>query len=402
MYRHVSGFKRFLLANLWVALSALLGLMQAVIAHWAVVVLLGWPLLSPGLCAVAALLFVGANLAMLPVVRRARLGGGSLRRIARVYMAGGGALVMVGGGVGASWLLLLPPAYWLTGWTFEAIATGDSFRAGSVAFVAIVVTTIFWGFTVGRLRVQRCVVPVVLDGLEPALRGLRIVQISDLHIGNGLEGAGLESLVHRVNELEPDLVALTGDLFDFDPSALEGGARALGALRARLGVFAVLGNHDLYAGAERVAGALAAFAPKLVLLRGSMERLATKTPLYLAGIDDPGEDWTARGIHLESLERIASPLPDDGPTLLLAHRPDVFTQAERLGFDLVISGHTHGGQIALPGWLGHLSLAAMMSDYGRGLYRRGASQLYVNRGAGFAGPPIRLNAAREITILELR
>jgi len=383
-------------------LSALLGLMQALTLHWVLVVPLGGSLPSLGTSLSAVVLLVGANLAMLPVVRRARLSGGVHRRIARGYMTGGGALVMLGSGVGASWLLFLPAAYWHSGRPFEAVLAGDFFRAGSVVFLAVVTATILWGFSVGRYRVQHCFVPVVLAGLAPELRGLRIVQISDLHIGNGLEGAGLEALVRRVNALEPDIVALTGDLFDFDPSALEGGARTLGGLRARLGVFAVLGNHDLYAGAERVAEALAAFAPELVLLRGCVVRLATETPLYLAGIDDPGEDWTARGVHVESLERIASPLPEDGPALLLVHRPDVFTQAARLGFALVIAGHTHGGQIALPGWLGHLSLALMMSDYGRGLYGRGASQLYVNRGAGFAGPPIRLNAPREITTLELR
>jgi predicted MPP superfamily phosphohydrolase len=398
----VAGLLHLLFANLWVVLSALLGLMQALIVHWLLVVLAGQPLPSLETCVAAATLFVAANIAMLPVVRRARLSGGVLRRIARRYMAGGGALVMLGSGVAASWLLFFAPAYWLSGGTFEAAVAGGLFRAGSVFFVGAVAATVFWGFSVGRLRVQHCVVPVVVDGLSSELSGLRIVQLSDLHIGNGLEGAELAALVRRANELEPDLIVLTGDLFDFDPSALEDGARILSGLRAPLGVFVVLGNHDLYTGAERVAGALAAFAPELVLLGGRLERLATEAPLYLAGVDDPGEDWTARGIHLEVLERIASPLPEDGPALLLAHRPDVFTQAARLGFALVIAGHTHGGQIALPKWLGHLSLARLMSDYGRGLYRRGASQLYVNRGAGFAGPPIRLNAPREITTLELR
>jgi len=206
--------------------------------------------------------------------------------------------------------------------------------SGSTAFVGAVSLVIVWGFTVGRLRVQHCRVPVVIEGLRPELRGLRIAQISDLHIGNGLEGASLQALVERVNGLDADLVVLTGDIFDFDPSALEPGARLLGGLRARLGVYAVLGNHDLYTGETRVADALAAFAPKVVMLGGRLEALAAGAPIYLAGVDDPGEDWTARGIHVEVLERLGDSLPGDGPCLLLAHRPDVFAQASRLGFSL--------------------------------------------------------------------
>jgi hypothetical protein len=227
------------------------------------------------------------------------------------------------------------------------------------------------------------------------------VQISDLHVGNGLEDDRLSALVDRINELEPDVVAITGDIFDNDPSFVPDGTRRLGGLRARLGVFAVLGNHDTYTGAELVAEALAANAPGIRLLRGEYARLPLDPPVYLAGVDDPGRDWTARDLQVASLERLAAKRPDDGPVLLLVHRPEVFHQATRLGFPVVLTGHTHGGQIALPLPGGHINPARMVTSFTRGLFRSGDSVMYVNRGVGMAGPRIRFNCRREIATIEL-
>jgi hypothetical protein len=200
--------------------------------------------------------------------------------------------------------------------------------------------------------------------------------------------------------MEADLVALTGDLFDFDPRHVEDGARRLSGLRARLGVFAVLGNHDHYTGRELVAEALVRLAPGVQLLRGDLVRVPGESPFYVAGVDDPGADWTARGVLLEELEALGAALPGDGPVLLLVHRPEAFPQASRLGFPLVLAGHTHGGQLALPG-RGHLNLARIVTRYHRGLYRENGSTLYVNRGIGVAGPAIRFNCPREIATIEL-
>jgi predicted MPP superfamily phosphohydrolase len=243
-----------------------------------------------------------------------------------------------------------------------------------------------------------------MEGLHEDHRGLRIVQLSDLHIGNGMEGARLARLVARTNALEPDVVALTGDLFDFDPSYLEEGTRGLAGLRARLGVFAVLGNHDTYTGSDAVAEALARFAPGIRLLRGEWARLPGEAPLYLAGVDDPGRLWSADGLHWPDLERLAAEHPEDGPSVLLVHRPDAFPEAARLGFHLVLAGHTHGGQLALP-WPGlgeRWNLGRILTPFHRGLFRLERSHLYVNRGAGVAGPAIRIGTRREITTLELR
>ena len=152
---------------------------------------------------------------------------------------------------------------------------------------------------------------------------------------------------------------------------------------------------------ETVAAAFGEWAPNLRLLRKDVVRVPVDFPLYLAGVDDPGVDWAARGLELDALNDVAASCPDDGPTVLLVHRPEAFHQASKLGFQLVLSGHTHGGQLALPIPGGNFNLARLVTPFHRGLYRVNGSTLYVNRGFGFAGPAIRFNCSREIATIEL-
>ncbi len=166
-------------------------------------------------------------------------------------------------------------------------------------------------------------------------------------------------------------------------------------------MYAVLGNHDVYTGTEVVVDALARRAPSLRLLRDERIRLPVDAPLYLAGVDDPGRNWTAQALEFEALETLGSSHPEDGPTVLLVHRPEAFPQASRLGFPLVLAGHTHGGQIALPTPGGRYNLARVITRFSRGTYRENGSLLYVNRGAGFGGPALRFNCPREIATIEL-
>jgi len=154
----------------------------------------------------------------------------------------------------------------------------EFFRVMSIAVVAVLVGMFAWGFTGGQRFVEETRVPIEVRGLHDAHHGLRIVHLSDFHIGNGLEGERLGALVARVNAMDADLVVLTGDLFDFDPRHVEDGARRLGGLRARLGVFAVLGNHDDYTGREYVAESLGRHAPGVCLLRGEVARLPGESP----------------------------------------------------------------------------------------------------------------------------
>jgi predicted MPP superfamily phosphohydrolase len=227
------------------------------------------------------------------------------------------------------------------------------------------------------------------------------VQITDLHIGNHLVGERLSRMVERTNALEPDLIVITGDVFDFDPSFVEDGVRRLSALRARHGVYAILGNHDVYTGVQHVVDGFAAHAPGIRLLRDELVRLPLEAPLYLAGVEDPGPDWSARGVELPAIARLAAERPADGPTLLLVHRPEAFPFAARMGFPLVLAGHTHGGQLALPTPGGPWNLARIVTRFSRGLYRHEESILYVSRGIGVGGPALRVNCPREITTIVL-
>ena len=178
-------------------------------------------------------------------------------------------------------------------------------KSADTPIIATIAGMLLWGFTVGQAYTAHTLLRIPLKDLPETLRGLRIVQTSDLHIGNRMEGRRLQRLVARVNSLDPDLVVVTGDIFDFDPSVLEEGARSLAGLRARYGVFAVLGNHDTYVGSEEVAAAIRDHAPAIRLLRKETVRLPLPKPLYLAGIDDPGQEWTAREVDLPDLEELA-------------------------------------------------------------------------------------------------
>ncbi len=377
------------------------GIAAATLAAWVLLLIGGMAALRPGPLAIAACAAIALNGWGVPRAGLARLRTPIARASTQVYLALGFSLVVVAGIVTATAVLMTFSFLLLAPVGLSSESGFALFRIGSVATAGATAVALAWGFwgEPRRFAVTRIRVP--LPGLDPALTGLRIAHLSDLHIGNGLEDVRLARLVAAVNDLQPDLIAITGDLFDHDPAALDEGARGLASLRAPLGVFAVLGNHDLYTGADAVAAALAAHAPSIRLLRGDHQRLPTTTPFYVAGVDDPGRDWTFRGQGLPAIEKLAAAAPNDGPVLLLVHRPDAFPQAAALGFPLVLAGHFHGGQIALPGAGGRWNVGAALSPFHRGVYRRADSVLYVSRGIGFAGPRIRLGSPPEIALLEL-
>jgi len=393
--------KRVFFENLVLSLGALLGVMQVLVGHWTWVVFGGHDQPPAGVAFTLAGLLVAANVAAILPVRAAARRDGLARRAARLYIAIGLATLLVGFPIALAWAGWLPLAAILEALGVSPKAAIGLFRVATLPVVGTLAFLVAWGFTAGQRKIERTVQRIPLAGLAPALAGLRVVQISDLHIGNGLEGRALARLVEHVNELEPDLIAITGDIFDHDPRFIEEGAKGLAGLTARYGVFAVLGNHDWYTGTERVAAGLATHASNLRLLRGERVRLATPAPFYVAGVDDPGREWTRAKLELPQLEALGRTMPSDGPTLLLVHRPEAFSQAARLGFPLVLAGHTHGGQIALPLPGGHWNPARMLTRFYRGLYEEHRSILYVNRGFGVAGPSIRFNCAREIATIEL-
>jgi len=224
-----------------------------------------------------------------------------------------------------------------------------------------------------------------------ALDGFRIVQISDIHIGPLLGRRFAARLTERVNALAPDLVAVTGDLVDGSVEALREEVAPFGALSAKHGVFFVTGNHDVYSGGESWVGRIRELG--LRVLRN--ERITIAGGFDLAGVDDHRGDW----VHgsTEDLDAALAGRDAERALVLLAHDPGTFRRAARRGVDLQLSGHTHGGQIWPFNYLVRLAV-----PYVAGLHRVGASQLYVSRGSGFWGPPMRLLAPAEITELVLR
>lgn len=264
--------------------------------------------------------------------------------------------------------------------------------------LAVLSATLVFGYTGGQrqLRVTRMGVPV--PGWQG---GLRILQLSDIHVGQNLSMEQLEEFVERANREAPDLVCLTGDIADGPQADIDRFFPVLGRLRARFGVIAILGNHDHYAGADRVEAALVRAGIEVLRDRAVTLHIDGQK-LHVIGLDDRGPDW-ARGMHDdEVLASLLAAAPDNVSRLLLVHRPDVFRHAAREGIALTLAGHTHGGQLAMP-WFGgrRRNLAEFVTRFDRGLFCIGNARLYVNCGLGVTGQRIRLFTPREISVFDL-
>ena len=228
-----------------------------------------------------------------------------------------------------------------------------------------------------------------------ALDGLRIAQISDIHIGPIRGRRFAEQLTRRVNALAADIIAITGDLVDGNVERIGGDVEPFGALHAPLGVYFVTGNHDYFSGARDWTDKVRELG--LRVLRNERVSIETRGAGFdLVGVDDHrGDFWGGEG--REDLEAALAGRDPERPALLLAHDPATFVGAAKRGIDLQLSGHTHGGQIFPFGLLVRLA-----TPFVAGRYRRGDAEIYVSRGTGFWGPPMRLFAPAEITEVVLR
>jgi len=231
-----------------------------------------------------------------------------------------------------------------------------------------------------------------LDALPGAFQGLRVVQISDVHHGLFLPKEWLSEAVRQANRLNPDIIALTGDFVTYSRRNIGPAAELLGRLRARYGVFAVLGNHDFRVDADAVTQALR--RQRIDVLRNRHVTLwFGGESIYLAGVDDYG--------YGADLRRAMRGVPREAASILMAHNPRVIHLASRQGVSLVLSGHTHGGQVNLP-LLGTVyGRSPERLRYKIGWDRMGATQIYVSRGIGTIVLPWRLRCPAEITHLEL-
>ncbi len=236
---------------------------------------------------------------------------------------------------------------------------------------------------------------VVVPHLPAHLNGLRLVHLSDLHRGSPGSEAIIAEAVSRANALEPDITVITGDFVDHSPSDVLPVVRLAAGLRARLGVIAILGNHDYYADATLLASALDA-AGITVLINRSIE---AAPGLWIAGVDDLLEGRP-------DLEATLDAIPGGAATVLLAHHPNVLDEAAPLRDVLMLSGHTHGGQFRVgfptPAMICRLYL---QTRYVHGWYSRGGSKCYVSRGIGTAGGRLlgrRIRCRPEVALHTLR
>jgi len=260
-----------------------------------------------------------------------------------------------------------------------------------------------YGMYIGSEQLDISEQTLSFPGLPPVFDGLSIVQLSDIHAGAFMNGDRMKYFVDIVNGLAPDIVVITGDLINGGSEFIDQSAAALAGLRSRLGSFGVLGNHDFYGPEEYLCEKLDKAGVQMLRNRWHSITLPTSSvPLCLAGIDDPQGSWYVNN-RFDTLDAALQGIPAGGFTVLLSHRPNIFDEAARRCIPLTISGHTHGGQIIIPNPGGeNLSLARMAYDHYAGLYQQDGSYLYVNRGLGVVGPPVRLNCPREITRFVLR
>jgi predicted MPP superfamily phosphohydrolase len=233
---------------------------------------------------------------------------------------------------------------------------------------------------------------IQLRRLPVALDRLRIVQLSDIHHSPFTGRKQIERAIETANSLNPDIIALTGDYVSHERAYAAPCAELLGRLRARCGVYAVLGNHDHWTDAALITDLFRAEGIK-VLINEGMRFEHNGAAFWLAGVDDTM-------VGLEDLPLALAGSSSDEMKLLLAHNPIILRRAARAGVDLVLSGHTHGGQVT---WRSERSRSGRpRRRMLRGLGQRGDTQIYVTRGLGTVIVPLRYGCRPEVSLLELR
>jgi predicted MPP superfamily phosphohydrolase len=260
---------------------------------------------------------------------------------------------------------------------------------------------------------------IPMPHLPPSFDGMTIVQLTDLHVGPYIREKELRHLVSVVNSLRPDLVVVTGDIVDRHLSSLPEAVRGLAGIESPLGVYAVLGNHDIYAdqysftrrhrgGVEIARGletiGIRTLRNEVVHLEEGPDRLA------LLGLDwlspnprSPNFYQYKQKETFQELHQMSSQVEPETPTVLLAHHPDTFKDAQPFRIGLTLAGHTHGGGQVILGNVGGMpiGIGMMRFQYLSGLYRENGYSLYVNRGIGYLGIPIRINCPPEISRFRL-
>jgi predicted MPP superfamily phosphohydrolase len=271
---------------------------------------------------------------------------------------------------------------------------------------ALVVATVFSAAAlagyIGSRQLRIKSFAAAFPDLPPGLDGLRIVQLSDLHVGPHTSRRYLARVLRAVRDARPDLIAITGDQVDDYAGDVVPFAEAFSDLTAPLGVFAVAGNHDVYAGWRHVRNGLEAMGLR-VLVNDAVEIVRAADRFWVAGTGDPAGSAGPLGHNPEvapDISRTLAPVPPGAFTIALAHNPALWPPLADRGVQLTLSGHTHYGQLSIP----HIdwSLASLFLEHAMGSHRRRNSLLYINPGTNYWGLPLRIGALPEVTVLTLR
>ena len=298
------------------------------------------------------------------------------------------------------------------------------FRTASVVAGAAPFLGVMYGYAAERLRYQVHRVEIPVTNLPPALDGMRIVQISDIHLSSYMTRESVRRAVDMANDVGADLAVVTGDLITGVHDSIYDCVDEVRRLHAPLGVYGCNGNHEIYARAEDLAERLYAQAGMKMLRRENAIIQYKGAQLNLIGVDYQRERMRS-GRKMQMLANVEPLIRRDIPNILLSHNPNSFNRAAELGVELSLAGHTHGGQVQVEILDVSLSPARFITDYVAGLYHRpllmpdqpkrmgetiklmpnapkGLAALYVNRGIGTVGAPVRLGAPPEITHIVLR
>lgn len=270
-------------------------------------------------------------------------------------------------------------------------------RAQAVMVLVLVVPALTWGFLVARRTppVERTTIPI--KGLGKALDGLKIVQLTDIHIGETLDRRFLKRVVDQVNALKPDIVVVTGDAIDGPLTKLRDEVAGFGELRGRLGNFYVTGNHEYYHGAAAWIAEFQRLGLK-PLLNAHVVLEQGGDKLVIGGVPDvEGARFSAN--HAPSVEAAFAGAPplSEAPRILLAHQPLFARRAGGQGVQLMLSGHTHGGQI-----FPFMFLVRLQQPVISGFHELSGVPVYTSRGTGYWGPPFRVGPSSEIAELTLK
>ena len=268
--------------------------------------------------------------------------------------------------------------------------------AGKLA-LATPFAALAYGSLIERLNFHVREVDVPIPGLPDDLDGLRLLQISDIHLSPFLSEAQLARVIDAANGLNPNLVVVTGDLISSRGDPLDACIKQLARLKSDAGILGCLGNHERASGAEDYATAAAARVG-ISFLRSQAQPLRFgKATLNVAGVDY--QPLNKKPTYLRGAEHLILP---GATNLLLSHNPDVFPVAARQGYNFMLAGHTHGGQVSVEIFDEAITPVRFFTHYVYGLYRQGPASAYVTRGIGTIGIPARIGAPPEISLLRLR